>query len=151
MPKTNLLIKEWNGNWDELPAKSETFTFQGKHYYWLPCACGCNRPTGYDMSGQENMVMTMRLRGRNQGIPPEDMLVKYGWAEQYFATGHDMEQMTKLYIKMILEAEDLADEAGVTIIEFLAEKGITEDEYFEAEMLLAPAYLAVLSGRLVIE
>ncbi len=100
----------WSGNVDELPTMGEPFFYNGSQYYWTPCPCGnpeCNRPVAYNASDdEENSEMTFRLRGKDQGNSPLDLLLAIGagpdevWdAHQKAESGDDGHAMSILLQK----------------------------------------------------
>lgn len=116
-----------------LPPEREPFEYEGQTYFWERCNCGnpfCGRPEAFSEPGVPDFPMTVRLRGTNQGMDLENLLVKYYGIER-IALAHGMsgENIVEIWLDFVEEIEA----TGTVNIGALLAKDITEEDYLEAK------------------
>lgn len=83
MPKKDAKkVPVWDGNTEVLPPEFDLFLYKGKQYLWHKCDCAnprCKRPLAVlAETGLCDPIMTIRIRGKDQGEPEAMLLVKIG-------------------------------------------------------------------------
>lgn len=136
----------WDGNPSKLPPKGQLFFYKERKFYWKECDCRCGRPKAYDENGKFNFEMEIRLRGKDQGFPVFNVLVKLGKMEELIQIGQDdvsgiallLQNTVKEYVKSFDPNESK---------HFLRSKGISEIEFEDAMHIAAAIFVAEKVGN----